>query len=232
MRPGRENGRARRARWKACAHVSMGCDRAIEPLPTGSHCTLQWIDHVSWQNTTKRKWWQTRWSRPGDWSLLKSFSRSTLLGQLHRNHERWTPGISHTLTCCSRSRESSSRPHVPVSDSVQDSTAYRSLSTPILSQRRESSAPADTTWPKKKKFDHWRTNFVAWTCWMSLAQKIQITLGSWCTDMLGPIFFKRDRKDSTKLLLSDNAALIIVQRAIADMSHRAETNPDFNESES
>ena len=40
-RPGRENGDACRARWPACAHVhvSVGCGRAIEPLPTGLHYT-------------------------------------------------------------------------------------------------------------------------------------------------------------------------------------------------
>ena len=41
-RPGRENGDACRARWPACAHVhvSVGCGRAIEPLPTGLHLHL------------------------------------------------------------------------------------------------------------------------------------------------------------------------------------------------
>ena len=40
-RPGRQNGDGCRARWPAYAHVSVGCSRAIQLLPTGF---LQSID--------------------------------------------------------------------------------------------------------------------------------------------------------------------------------------------
>ena len=101
-RPGRENGDACRARWPACAHVhvSVGCGRAIEPLPTGLHytCTAcsRPIDIVAKHNETEAM--IDGRSRAGDWSLLELFSLSTFLVHLHRNHERWTPGISHIVT--------------------------------------------------------------------------------------------------------------------------------------
>ena len=60
-RPGRENGDACRARWPACAHVhvSVGCGRAIEPLPIANWLalhlhSLQSTDRSRYRGKTQR----------------------------------------------------------------------------------------------------------------------------------------------------------------------------------
>ena len=112
-RPGRENGDACGARWPACAHVhvSVGCGRAIEPSPTGLHytCTAcSWSTdryRDSWQNTMKLNRSDDRRVDPAlatgrclSCSLSVTESLSKFLVHLHRNHERWTPGISQIVT--------------------------------------------------------------------------------------------------------------------------------------
>ena len=86
----------------------------------------------------------------------------------HQNDERWTSEISQIISQVVWVLASPASPCTCVRDNqqgrkVDDLTLEKRKGLrvhPFFPKRGESSGPADTTWLKKKHFDHWRRNFL------------------------------------------------------------------------
>ena len=153
-------------KWPACADVRVDCGWAIErdwAVTNWLALHLQSIDR--YRGKTQWNWSDDRrvdpalatgrcWSRSLCQRFLCIFIDSVITNAGRpKSHIPWLPNLGRVSPRLARTSM-----YVTASRKVRN-TGLRAHS--FFPKRRKSSAHADTTWRKKKHFDHWRMNFLA-----------------------------------------------------------------------